>query len=197
MDLRELLREKTPAALPGTNWRTTVRQRRGEVPAGSQGATMKPNYRISALLSAAALCLAFATGPAQAQGRAARDIPYATSFGVNFSNSSGAFATSQDAVPSNKRLVIEYVSVTITAQPGDRPALYLNDSVNGAGHAYWIPLTLDPAANGAEIWRGSQLVKLNHDGDGTHGPAIQCNRSANAQTPMSCFATISGYLVDK
>jgi hypothetical protein len=152
---------------------------------------------VPVILGAAAFATLIA-GPADAQGRSARDIPYATSFLVTVNNGSGTNGYSPDAVPSSKRLVIEFVSVTVVAQPGEKPSLYLNDSVNGVGHAYWIPLTLaETAASGAEVYRASQLVRLNHDGNGTNGPGAQCLRNVNGFNSMSCQLTISGYLVDK
>lgn len=160
---------------------------------------MKRHHRrVSSLLLAIAAFAAWSPGPAEAQGRATRDLPYATSFVINVGSGNSVGALSPDAVPSNKRLVIEFVSVVVTAQPGEKPSLYLNDSVNGYGRAYWIPLTLaETAASGAEVYRASQLVKLNHDGNGTHGPGAQCSRNVNSFAPLTCHLTLSGYLVDK
>jgi hypothetical protein len=158
---------------------------------------MKPRNRISSLLLAAAALLASGAGPAAAQGRAARDIPYATDFVITVpygSNSAGA--VSPHAVPLNKRLVIDFVSAVVTAQSGDKVVLSLSDLVNGAGRNYWIPLTLVDAG-GTEVWRASQLVKVNHDGNGVNGPAAQCSRYFNTLAPVTCHLTISGYLVDK
>ena len=164
---------------------------------------MTPRHRPVALfLAAVAALLAFGAAPAAAQGRATRDIPYATNFVITVasnSNSNGNGAASPDAVPLNKRLVIEYVSVSVFAQSGDQPSLFLSDLVNGAGRNYWIPLTLVDAAGpgGMEAYRASQLVKLNHDGNGVNGPAAQCGRRYNTYAPVTCSLTISGYLVDK
>lgn len=160
---------------------------------------MTPHYRLlSRLLLAAAALLAFGAGPAAAQGRAARDLPYATSFSINVSSGSGANAYSPDPVPANKRLIIEFVSVSFTVPPGEKPELFLNDSVNGFSRAYWIPLAMvDTANSGMETYRASQLVKLSHDGNGTSGPGAQIHRNVNSWGPMSSHITISGYLIDK
>ena len=159
---------------------------------------MNPQHRlVSLLFLAASAFAAFSPGAAQAQGRAARDLPYATNFLITVpsgSNVNGMF--SPDVVPLNKRLIIEFVSVTVTAQNGDKPALFLSDLVNGAGRNYWIPLMLVDAG-GTDVYRASQLVKLNHDGNGANGPGAQCARYFNTYAPVTCSLTISGYLVDK
>jgi hypothetical protein len=94
--------------------------------------------------------------------------------------------------------VIEYVSVVVLAQPGERPYVHLNDNVNGHSRAYWVPLTLtDSSTTGAEVYRSSQQVKLYFDGTGIGGPGAQCSRNTATFTPLSCGLTISGYLVDK
>jgi hypothetical protein len=156
---------------------------------------VKLQHIVSVILLAVA---ALGAGPALAQGRATSPpIPYATSFVLTV-NGSGVNGFSPDAVPATKRLVIEFVSVTVVAQPGEKPALYLNDLVNGGGRAYWVPLTLaEVGASGVEVWRASQLVKLNHDGNGSNGPGGQCLRAVISGAPMTCQFTISGYLVDK
>ncbi len=160
---------------------------------------MKLQHRLfSLLLLAVAAFAAWSPGPAQAQGRTARDIPYATTFLITVpygSNGNGVF--SPDVVPLNKRLVIEFVSASVSVQPGDKPSLYLNDAVNGAGRLYWIPLTLVDALSGIEVYRASQLVKIYHDGNGANGPGAQCGRYFNTFQPVTCSLTISGYLVDK
>ncbi|HSI53453.1 MAG: hypothetical protein ACAH21_05405 [Ramlibacter sp.] len=157
---------------------------------------MKLRSLVSMFLPMAAILIAMACGPAQAQGRGSRDVPYNTSFGLNITNGSGGNTYSPDVIPASKRLVIEYVSVSVTAGPGDKPSLFLNDSVNGASRSYWIPLTLVDAS-GYEYYRASQQVKLNYDGNGIGGPGFQCLRGVNSLAPLSCFVTISGYLVDK
>jgi hypothetical protein len=147
------------------------------------------------LLAVAAL----GVGPVQAQGRpGSSPVPYATSFVITVASGNGANGYSPDIVPATKRLVIEFVSVAVVAQPGDKPALYLNDSVNGASRAYWVPLAMvETAASGAEVYRASQVVKLNHDGNGANGPGAQCSRYVNSFVPMTCQITVSGTLVDK
>jgi hypothetical protein len=157
---------------------------------------VKLPHIVSVILLAVA---ALGAGPVQAQGRpVSSPVPYATNFVLTVANGNGVNGFSPDAVPATKRLVIEFVSVTIVAQPGDKPSLYLNDLVNGAGRAYWLPLTLaEVGASGAEVWRASQLVKLNHDGNGANGPGGQCLRVVSSVVPMTCQFTISGYLVDK
>ena len=159
---------------------------------------MKPQHLASMVLLGAAALAALGAGPAAAQGRVTRDVPYATSFVINVGGGIGAGGTSPDVVPSTKRLVIEFVSLSVSANPGDQPAVFLNDSVNDVGHTYWIPLTLAYVANsGVEVWRASQAVKLYHDSARTFGPSAQCMRNVNSFAPMSCHVTLSGYLVDK
>jgi hypothetical protein len=160
---------------------------------------MKTRNIVSSTLLAAAAVVAFSAGPALAQGRpASSPLPYATSFVITLANGTGTNGFSPDIVPATKRLIVEFVSVTVVSQPGDKPALYLNDLVNGGGRAYWIPLTMvETAASGAEVWRATQLVKLNHDGNGANGPGAQCSRGVNSSVPMTCQLTVSGTLVDK
>lgn len=156
-----------------------------------------PHRLVSLLLLAVAAFAAWSPCPVQAQGRAARDIPYATNFVITVpygSNGNGMF--SPDVVPLNKRLVIEFVSMSVAVQSGDKPSLFLNDAVNGAGRIYWIPLTLVDAG-ATEVYRASQLVKIYHDGNGANGPGAQCGRYFNTFAPVTCSVTISGYLVDK
>lgn len=141
---------------------------------------------------------ALSPAPAAAQGRATRDMPYATSFTINVGSGSGVGASSPDPVPSNKRLIIEFVSVVATAQPGEKPSVSLNDSVNSYARSYWIPLTLiGTAPSGVEVYGASQLVKLNHEGNGVNGPGALCARGVNSFVPLTCQITISGTLVDK
>lgn len=169
-------------------------------PVNQAGKFMKSRNRLLSFLLLALVAVAAASpGPAEAQARGpARDTPYSTSFVINLTSGSGTNAYSPDIVPSNKRLVIEFASVTVVAQPGDKPSLSLNDVVNGAAHAYWIPLTLvETASSGLEVYRATQLVKLNHEGNGLGGPSAQCSRAVNSFVPLSCQVTLSGYLVDK
>ena len=157
------------------------------------------NRLLSFFLLALVAVAASSPGSAEAQARGTtRDTPYSTSFIINLTGGSGANAYSPDIVPSNKRLIIEFASVTVVAQPGDKPSLYLNDVVNGAAHAYWIPLTLsETGSSGTEVYRATQLVKLNHEGNGLGGPGAQCLRMVPSFTPLSCQVTLSGYLVDR
>ena len=160
---------------------------------------MKPQHLVSVVLVATAALAAWWAGPAAAQGRGAtRDIPYATNFAITVGQGNGSVGLfSPDPVPANKRLVIEFVSVTAIGQAGEKPSLFLNDLVSGAGRLYWIALAPDPAG-GPNVYRGSQLVKLYHDGDGASGPGASCGRNPSSfTTTMMCSVTISGYLIDK
>jgi hypothetical protein len=154
---------------------------------------------LSGLVMAAAAFAAMNPGTAEAQGRPAAVVPYSTSFDVNVASGTGTNGYSADAVPANKRLVIEFVSVVVTSQPGDKPSLHLQDSVNGFSRPYWIPLTLtDPAGVApVDVYRSTQLVKLYHDGNGANGPGAQCMRNSNGFTLTSCHVTVTGYLIDK
>lgn len=124
--------------------------------------------------------------------------PYSTNFAVTLTSGSGTNGFSADPVPSNKRLVIEFVSVRIIISPNETPLFALNDSVNGASRAYLIPMTLAGSSNaGNNDYRATQLVRLYHDGNGVNGPGAQCSRSVNTFTPLTCDITLSGYLIDK
>ena len=160
---------------------------------------MQRSRLLSSLVLAAASLAAALPAPADAQGRpSSRETPYATTFSINVTSGSGASAHAPDVVPIGKRLVIEYVSVIVFAQPGERPYVHLNDNVNGHSRAYWVPLTLtDPSTTSAEVYRSSQQVKLYFDGTGIGGPGGQCSRNIATFTPLSCGLTISGYLIDK
>jgi len=156
------------------------------------------NLLLSVLLLVAGALAALSPGPVEAQvgGAPMRVVPYATNFGITVQSGNSADGFSPDVVPLNKRLVIEFISVFVQAQTGDKPSFYLRDSVNGHGRTYWIPLTLtDPG--GTEVYRATQLVKLYYDGDGVSGPAVGCGRNFNSYTVMTCSVTLSGYLIDK
>ena len=159
---------------------------------------MKSHHR---LVSTLLLAVAAFTGvsPAQAQGRAGRDIPYATTFAITVAagrNVVGQF--SPDPVPADKRLVIEFVSIAAFAQGGERPSVFLNDLVGGAGRLYWIALTQPDPVGDPNVWRTGQLLKLYHDGNGVNGPGASCGRGlSSTTTTLTCSYTISGYLVDK
>lgn len=137
---------------------------------------------------------AFGPGTAVAQNRN-RDVPYTTYISVVVNNANAGFGVSPDVIPANKRLVIEYVSVSASGtQNGDVPSVWLQDLVAGASRTYWIPLALHPGPVGT--YRGSQPVKLYVDGDGRSGPVANCGKSFLAGS-VSCSITLSGYLTDK
>ena len=159
---------------------------------------MRPQRLLPRFALAAACIIAALPLTAAAQGRTARDVPYSTSFSVTLSSGSGTNGFSPDAVPANKRLVVEFVSVYVQATPGEKPAVYLQDSVNGAARAYWVPLTLtETTPSGWEIYRSTQMVKLYVDGNGSNGPALQCSRGANSFSTQQCSVTLTGYLTDR
>jgi hypothetical protein len=158
---------------------------------------------VSGLLLAAVVLAVLSAGPVEAQSRpvSGREVPYSTRIDINFQNGTGAGGYSTDVIPSNKRLVMEFVSVVVSVPPGDKPLLHVSDVVNGYGRPYWIPLTLtDPASAGGgafDVYRATQLVKLYHEGNGVGGPGAQCIRNHNGFGPISCHVTVSGYLVDR
>jgi hypothetical protein len=123
--------------------------------------------------------------------------PYATTFFITLTSGSGANGFSPDAVPADKRLVIEFVSISVLlADPSEGPPIFaLQDSINGTHHNYL--LDLKPVASGSGEYRTTQMVKLYHDGNGVNGPGAQCSRRQNSWMRMECTITISGYLINK
>jgi hypothetical protein len=122
--------------------------------------------------------------------------PYATTFFITLTSGSGANGYSPDAVPADKRLVIEFVSISVLLEPKEGPPIFaLNDSINGVAHNY--VLELKPVSTGSNEYRTTQLVKLYHDGNGANGPGAQCSRRQNSWNRMECTITISGYLINK
>jgi hypothetical protein len=121
------------------------------------------------------------------------DEPYATQFTINVPSGNGVVASSPDPVPAGKRLVIEFVSVTVIIDSAETPYFALNDAINGVSHAYLLPLSPGVNAN----YQTTRLVKLYHDGNGASGPSAQCARLQNSFSPMSCNIVISGYLIDQ
>lgn len=121
--------------------------------------------------------------------------PYATTFVINVVSGSGANGYSSDPVPANRRLVIEFVSVSTILDTGQTPLFSLQDSIAGISNAYVLPLTLVSSGSGGDLYRATQLVRLYHDGNGASGPGAQCSRNQNAFSSFSCTVTISGYLI--
>ncbi len=123
--------------------------------------------------------------------------PYSTLFTISVVSGSGVVASSPDPVPANRRLVIEFVSVQILLQPGEKPLFTLNDSINGTSHPYLLPMAFIESGTHGDIYRSTQLVKLYHDGNGSSGPGAQCGRNQNSFAPMECSIAISGYLIPR
>jgi len=123
--------------------------------------------------------------------------PYATTFTISVASGSGANGASPDPVPADRRLVVEFVSVSEIVQPSEEPLFSLEDSINGMSHAYVLPMTFVGSYGVGDQYRVTQMVKLYHDGNGVNGPGAQCSRDQNSFAPFQCSITISGYLIPK
>ena len=122
---------------------------------------------------------------------------YSTMFTISVVSGSGANGFSTDAIPANRRLVVEFVSVSMILQPGEKPLFTLDDSVGGASHPYWLPLAFVGSGSVGDQYRTTQLVKLYVDGNGVSGPGASCAREQNSFAPMQCTIAISGYLIPR
>lgn len=124
--------------------------------------------------------------------------PYQTSMngGIAPYNNGGG-ATSRVPIPADRRLVIEYVSVSVIVQAGQKPSLGVVGVALGAAIPYLIPLALEASTPNGDVYRGSQLVRLYVDGDGQNGPQVQCVRDVAGPSPAFCDAAVSGYLIGK
>jgi hypothetical protein len=153
----------------------------------------------------AGILLLSSTAPASAQKKATptREVappghePYHTNFAITATgNSANGFAP--DAVPADKRLVIEFVSARVFVQPGEAPRFNLYDALPGGALPYGIPLTFFGSFLAADEYQANQMIRLYHDGNGSHGPQALCARDqVLSNTPVLCNITISGYLIDK
>lgn len=123
--------------------------------------------------------------------------PYHTNFAITVTgNSANGF--SPDAVPANKRLVVEFISVRVFVQPGEAPRFNLYDALPGASLIYGVPLTFFGSFSAADEYQATQSVRLYHDGNGSHGPQALCGRhQILSNSPTVCDITISGYLINK
>ena len=124
-------------------------------------------------------------------------VPYSTNFSITVPSGSGANGFSPDPIPANKRLVIEFVSVSAIVQPTEAPLFSLQDGINGSSHSYVLALAFTASTGIGDEYRATQLVKLYQDGNGVNGPGATCARRQNSFSPMQCDITISGYLIDK
>ncbi len=125
--------------------------------------------------------------------------PYQTTvygtFGSGGSPYGGQFF-GPDPIPANRRLVIEFVSASITVPTGSDPLLTLHSLVGGRSSPFILPLTyIGPAANGDE-YRVTMMVRLYVDGNGVNGPEVECLKSVSGPG-SSCTVDISGYLIEK
>jgi hypothetical protein len=124
--------------------------------------------------------------------------PYQTMVSLTVGDTmNGTNAFSGDPVAADRRLVIEFVSVSMLVPPGQKPQFFLIGSVNGAGMPYNLPLTFVGRTGSFDEYRATQQVRVYHDGNGSNGPGIMCSRDVTLQGPAPCSATISGYLIGK
>ncbi len=152
---------------------------------------------VSALLGASML---LPSSPAEARPPSA--VPGEEAYQTSMNGSIGGYSNggsviSHDPIPADRRLVIEFVSVTMIVQPGQKPSVYMYGSVMGTGLPYRIPLALDASGSYGEIYRGTQSLRLYVDGDGRYGPQMQCSVEVAVGTPVGCSANVSGYLVGR
>ena len=122
---------------------------------------------------------------------------YSTLFTISVVSGSGTNGFSPDPIPANRRLVIEFVSVSVILQPGEDPRFTLDDSIGGVSHPFWLPLELVGSFSIGDQYRTTQLVKLYVDGNGVNGPGASCARDQNSFAPMECTVAISGYLIPR
>ena len=122
---------------------------------------------------------------------------YSTIFSVTVNSGNGTNFFSPDVIPANRRLVIEFVSVSEILQPGEKPLFTLDDSVAGVSHPFYLPLQFSGSGSVGDQYRTTQLVKLYFDGNGASGPGATCGREQNSFAFMQCTIVISGYLIPR
>jgi len=100
------------------------------------------------------------------------------------------------AVPSDKRLVIEYVSVQASLPPGDKlqPAVVLSNLKNANQVASFVAVTpAGPFFSNSDVFAGSQLVKQYADENTL--VVAHCFRFPVSNTEGTCFVTVTGHFV--
>jgi hypothetical protein len=100
------------------------------------------------------------------------------------------------AVPSGKRLVIEYISVQGSVPPGDKlhPVVVLSNLKNAEQVASFVPVTpAGPFGSNSDVFAGSQLVK--QYGDEKTLVVAHCFRFPVSDLQGTCFVTVTGHLV--
>lgn len=110
-------------------------------------------------------------------------------------NGGGGYST--DVIPADRRLVVEYVSVSATVQPGAKPSVAINGLVGGTGIGFLVPLSLESRTPVGDTYRGAQLLRVYVDGNGVNGLIIHCIRDIQGPSLASCEAAVSGYLIGK
>jgi hypothetical protein len=100
------------------------------------------------------------------------------------------------AVPSDKRLVIEYISVQGSLPPGDKmhPTVVLSNLKNSDQVASFIGVT--PAGlfgSNSDVFTGSQLVKQYADEKTL--VVAHCFRFPASSSEGTCFVTVTGHFV--
>jgi hypothetical protein len=159
------------------------------------------NLALSACMLAAVGALT-ASRPADVAAKPPSNVPgaepYQTSvIGTIASWNNGGGGTSTDPIPADRRLVIEYVTVSATVQADAKPSVAINGLVGGAGIGFLVPLWLESGTSVGDTYRGAQLLRVYVDGNGINGPSIQCVRDVAGPSAASCQATVSGYLIGK
>jgi hypothetical protein len=92
-------------------------------------------------------------------------------------------------VPAGQRLVIESASVDIRVPPGQKVIA----SVHGGGQSLTIPVTLQGAFFGQDVFQGAQPVRFYADAGQSVGASIQ---RTSGSGDFTLFANFSGYLVN-
>ena len=97
-------------------------------------------------------------------------------------------------IPTGKRAVIEYVSVTTLIYPGQHPIVTVSTVSSGGPSQIYIPSLFQINQSSYDWWVASQQVRLYADA-GANAIEIQAGRDAFGGLGVA-YTSISGYLVD-
>lgn len=126
--------------------------------------------------------------------------PYQSQGYLNDINSGSVVGDSAPlAVPADRRLVVEFVYASVVVPRGNLPYFEIGGVADNHWGQFLIPLTLVYSTATVDVYRGTQMVRVYHDGDGTRGPAVTCANGAVGSTTGtgSCSYSIAGYLIAK
>ncbi len=130
--------------------------------------------------------------PVRDVGREARE-PFHRQFALDWSDGSG-FSTASYSVPSGKRLVVEYASLSAyLPASGQTMFVRITTSVGGAEAFHTLALQKREDYGVLKQFEGAHLVRLYADPATT--VRVAAGRLPAADT-ANCTLTLSGYLVD-